>query len=176
MTTELCDDLINFSFDNLHNVFKNYQIYNPTSRLIIHHFVPPFLECLKKLVCYYLHFLCILVFTHFIIQPLSEANNIRQTLQVHFDRMLCIILEGNHSFPGFALLLGGIFQYVSAKQPSNITTGIKASSYLIWKRGEGHILDNTGWTQRNNLSHQYSIFHTRNSRVPQLPCKAAGKS
>jgi hypothetical protein len=53
MTTELCDDLINFSFDNLHDVFENYQTHIPTSRFTIHHFVPPFLECLKKLVCYH---------------------------------------------------------------------------------------------------------------------------
>ena len=144
MTTELCDDLINFSFDNLHNTFKNYPIHNPTSRLTLHHFVPPFLECLKKLVCYHFHS-CILVFMHFMIQPLSEADHICQTLQFHFDRMLVIALERNHSFPGFTLLLGGIFQYVSAKQPFSLVFGIEASSYLIWRRGEGHIIDNLGF-------------------------------
>jgi hypothetical protein len=34
--------------------------------------------------------------------------------------MLCSDLEKNYSFPGFTLLLGGIFQCVSTKQPSNL--------------------------------------------------------
>jgi hypothetical protein len=71
MTTELREDLINFSFDILYNVFKNYQTHNPTHRLTIHRFIPPFLECLKKLVCYHFHscilsyqYLCILQYSH----------------------------------------------------------------------------------------------------------------
>ena len=155
MTSELCDDLINFSFDNLHDVFENYHTHDPTSRLTIHHFVPPFLECLKKLVCYHFHscILCILVFTHFIIQPLSGAGHICQTLQVPFDKMLCGVLEKNHSSPGFTLLLGGIFQYVSTNQSFNVEAarGIVVSSYLIWRRGEGHVLDNTGLFGPNGI-------------------------
>jgi hypothetical protein len=58
--------------------------------------------------------------------------------------MLCSDLEKNHSFPGFTLLLGGIFWCVSTQEPFNLDAGIVASSYLIWQRGEGHILDNTG--------------------------------
>src|SRR5258708_7041868 len=59
-----------------------------------------------------------LVFTYFMIQPLSEVDNICQTIQVPFDKMLCGVLEKYHSFPGSTLLLGGIFQYMSAKQNS----------------------------------------------------------
>jgi hypothetical protein len=45
-------------------------------------------------------------------QPSSEANNISQTLQVDFDRILCNMLEKHHSFPGFTLLLGSLFLYI----------------------------------------------------------------
>jgi hypothetical protein len=118
MTTELHDDLINFSFDNLHNVFKNCQIQHPETIHDIFHFVPPFLECLKKLVCHHLHscILCTLKFTHCVIQPLalSEADHICQTLQIHFDGMLCNVLGKYYSFLGVTLLLGSIFQYKSA--------------------------------------------------------------
>jgi len=55
MTSELHNDLLNFSCDNLHDVFKNYQTHNPNSHLTILRFVPPFLECSKKLVCYHFH-------------------------------------------------------------------------------------------------------------------------
>jgi len=78
MTTELCDGLINFSFDKLYNVVKNYQTHNPTHRLTIHYFVPSFLECLKKLVCYHFHYcivsyqyLPILQYSHYLKQIIS---------------------------------------------------------------------------------------------------------
>jgi hypothetical protein len=88
--------------------------------------------------------LCMLVFTHFMIQPLSEADHICQTLQVHFNSMLCNVLEKYYSFPGFTLLLRGFCQYIGAKQPYTLGAGILASSYLIRWQGEGHILDDTG--------------------------------
>jgi hypothetical protein len=160
MTTELCDDLINFSFDNLDNVFKNYQTQClDTSRHTpynIFRFFPSFFRCLKELVCHHFHFciLHILAFTYFMIQPLSEADNISQALQVHFDGMLCNVLEKNHSFPGVTLLLGGIFQYASTKQPYALLPRIVASSYLIRQWGEGHILDDTGLFGTNGLISQ----------------------
>ena len=57
MTPELCDDLINFSFDNLQDVFKNNQIRNSDRTYNILTFFPPFLMVLKKvsLVCYGCH-------------------------------------------------------------------------------------------------------------------------
>ena len=55
MTTELRDDLIEFSFDDLHNVFKNYKTHNPNDHLTIFRFFPRFLECLKKLVGHHSH-------------------------------------------------------------------------------------------------------------------------
>ena len=145
MTTELRDDLINFSFDDLHDVFKNNQIHNPNSDHTIFYFVPLFLECLKKLVWCHCHFCVLYIFMHSMIQPLSEADHIHHTqVQVHFDRMLCNILEKYHSFPGFTLLLGSLCQYVSAKQPYRLGARIVASSYLTRQRGEGRILDDTG--------------------------------
>jgi len=52
MTPELRDDLINFSFENLRDVFKNSQIWSPDGTYNILTFFPPFLMALKKLVCY----------------------------------------------------------------------------------------------------------------------------
>jgi hypothetical protein len=149
MTTELCNDLINFSFDNLHDAFKNYQTQRPDDiDGMIFHFFPRFLECLKQLVChdFCTFILCILIFTHFAIQPLafSEADYICRTLHAHFDRILCDALEKYHSFPGFTLLLGSLCQYVSTKQPHTLVSGIVVSSYLIQQRGEGRTLDYRG--------------------------------
>ena len=76
-------------------------------------------------------------------QPFSEADHICQTLQVHFDNMLCNVLEKHHLFPGCTLLLGSLCHYVSAKR-SHTVAGMVASSYLIWKRGERRTLDDTG--------------------------------
>jgi hypothetical protein len=160
MTTELRDDLINFSFDNLHNVFKNYHTQYPDENYNIFSFFPRFLECVKKLVCHHVHSCihCILIFTHFSMQPLalSEPNIIGQTLQIHFDRMLCDVLEKYHSFPGLTLLLGSIFQYVSLKQPSGLFPGIVALSYFIWKQGEGPTLDDTGLFGAKRIFHHIS--------------------
>ena len=66
MTTELRDDLIKFSLDNLPDVFENNQTHNPELHLTLFHFLPPFLECLRELVSHHSHShaLCILVFTH----------------------------------------------------------------------------------------------------------------
>ena len=89
--------------------------------------------------------------TYFITQPLSKPDHICQTLQGHFDSMLCNVLDKNLSFPEFTLLLGGIFQYVRAKKSSDLGARIVASSYLIWQRGEGHILDNTGLFGPNGI-------------------------
>jgi hypothetical protein len=55
MTLALCDDLVNFSFDNLWNV-KDFPELAQT-------FPPLLIECLKRLVCYhiYLYVLCIFI-------------------------------------------------------------------------------------------------------------------
>ena len=87
-------------------------------------------------------------------QPFPEADHICETLQVQFDRMLRNILEKYHSFPGFTLLLGSLFQYTSATQPYTCGAGIVASSYLIRKRGEGVILDETGLSGANGIRSQ----------------------
>ena len=52
MTPELCDDLINFSFDNLWDVIKSRMHESDWEYVTAHNFSPIFLECLKKLVCY----------------------------------------------------------------------------------------------------------------------------
>ena len=161
MTTELRDDLINFSFHDLQDVFKNYQTHNPNSHYTISRFVPTFLVCLKRLVCHYFYscILRILVFTHFTIQSLSEADHICQTLQVHFDGMLCNVLEKRHSFPGVTLLLGSIYQYFRTKQSYYFGAGMAVSSYLIWQQGEGHILDDTGLFGPNGIiSHNQTFY------------------
>jgi hypothetical protein len=147
MTAELCDDLVNFSFDNLHDVFKNYQTQYPNSYYTIFHFVPRFLECLKMMVCDHplSHAFCILVF--FMIQPLSEADHICQTLQVHFDRMLCNVLEKYDYFPGFTLLLGSLFYYTTRKHPYNHLPGIIASLYLVQQQRGQYILDDIGFSE-----------------------------
>jgi hypothetical protein len=164
MTTELRDDLINFSFDNLHNVFKNYHTQYPDENYNIFSFFPRFLECVKKLVCHHVHSCihCILIFTHFSMQPLalSEPNIIGQTLQIHFDRMLCDVLEKYNSFPGLTLLLGSIFQYVSLKQPFGLFPGIVALSYFIWKQGDGPTLDDTGSFGANRIFHHISGIYS----------------
>jgi len=62
--------------------------------------------------------------------------------------MLCNVLEKYRSFPGFTLLLGGIFQCMSVEKPYTLDAGIVASSYLIqWQQEdlEGRILEDTGF-------------------------------
>jgi hypothetical protein len=53
MTPELQDDLMNFSFDNLRDVFENHHIQNPDKYYNLCYFAPSLLECLKKLVCHH---------------------------------------------------------------------------------------------------------------------------
>ena len=54
MTPELLDDLVNFSVDDLWNVHEHYDARNH-----VHNFLPALIQCLKKLVCYYIY-LCVL--------------------------------------------------------------------------------------------------------------------
>ena len=151
MTTELQDDLINFSFENLHDVFEKFKTQAPRIAYMRFYFVPCFLECLGKLVCHHSPS-CLLYIQLFMLQPLSEANHICQTFQVHFDRMLCDVLEKYHSFPGFILLLGGLCQYMEAKEQYTLGAGMVASLYLIWQSGNGHILDDTGLCGAHEIS------------------------
>ena len=58
--------------------------------------------------------------------------------------MLCDVLEKYHSFPGFILLLGGLCQYIEAKEQHMLGAGMVASLYLMCQLGNGHILDDTG--------------------------------
>jgi hypothetical protein len=55
MTSELCDDLINFSFDKLQGANKHRLSGTAGIYIYMHNFFPPFLECLKRLVCYHVH-------------------------------------------------------------------------------------------------------------------------
>ena len=74
-------------------------------------------------------------------QPSSEVNNVSQTLQVDFDRILCNILEKYHSFPGFTLLLGSLFPYIGDIKKLNFPPGMVAYLSLVRQRGEGYFLD-----------------------------------
>jgi len=74
-------------------------------------------------------------------QPSSEANNISQTLQVDFDRILCNILEKYHSFPGFALLLGSLFPSIEDIKKLTFPPGMVTYLYLVRQQGEGYLLD-----------------------------------
>ena len=81
------------------------------------------------------------------IQPSSEANKRSQTLQVEFDRILCNELEKHRSFPGLALLLGSLVQSIMNPEKQYIfPPGMVAYLYLIRRRGEGHILDDIGFS------------------------------
>ena len=53
MTPELRHDLINFSFDRLQDVFKQYRKHKEDRHHDVHFFTPRFLECLKRLVRYH---------------------------------------------------------------------------------------------------------------------------
>ena len=64
MTPELQDDLINFSFDNVRDVFENHHTQNPDKYYSIWYFAPGFLECLKKLVCDYFFSSVLRTLTH----------------------------------------------------------------------------------------------------------------
>ena len=74
--------------------------------------------------------------------------------------MLCNVLDEHHSFPGLALLLGGLVQYVNTKQPNFVLPGIVASSYLIRWQGEGRILDDhTGLFAADGIFFQIQATH-----------------
>ena len=79
-------------------------------------------------------------------QPSSEVNQISQTLQVDFDRILCNVLEKYHSFPGFALLLGSLLQSMNITQGYPFPLGMVTYLNLVRQRGEGHLLDDIGFS------------------------------
>jgi hypothetical protein len=86
---------------------------------------------------------------HFTIQPIPEADHLCQNLQVSFDSMLCNILKEYYSFPRFTLFLGSLCQFLSPKQPYNLEEMV-ASLSLIREQGEGHILDDIGFSSLSN--------------------------
>ena len=51
--SELCDDLIKFSFDDLQDILKNSHIHDPLGYHSILTFASPFLTILRQLVCYF---------------------------------------------------------------------------------------------------------------------------
>jgi len=83
-------------------------------------------------------------------QPFAEGDHLFKTLQPGYDRMIRNILEKYHDFPGFALLLGSLLWFLRAelraKRPLYFMPGLMASFYLIRRRGEGCVLDNTGFS------------------------------
>ena len=79
-------------------------------------------------------------------QPSSEVNQISQTLQVDFDRILCNVLEKYHSFPGFALLLGSLLQSMGTTRRHFFPPGMVAYLNLVCRRGEGYLLDDMGFS------------------------------
>jgi hypothetical protein len=81
------------------------------------------------------------------IQPSSaKSDHICSTFQVHFDRILCNVLEKYHHFQGYALLLGTLLQY-SNKDESILLmlSGISAFLYLV-RQQQGPILDDIGFS------------------------------
>jgi hypothetical protein len=83
---------------------------------------------------------------HFVMQPLSEANQIFQTHQVDFDRILCNVLEKYDSFPGFTLLLGSLFPSIKNIKQYSPPLGMVAYLNLVRRRGEGYLLDDIGFS------------------------------
>jgi len=65
MTHELRDDLFNFSFTKLQDIFQNSRVQNSRGGYSILHFSPTFLKCLQKLVCHHLHSRIFRSFKHF---------------------------------------------------------------------------------------------------------------
>jgi len=65
--------------------------------------------------------------------------------------MLRNILLKYHSFPGFALLLGGLLRYRNAGGYTSLPE-ITASLYLGRQRGEGYIFDNIGLFGLRNIA------------------------
>jgi hypothetical protein len=74
--------------------------------------------------------------------------------------MICDVLEKYHSFPGFTLFLGGIFLYGGAKLPHTLSAGIIASSYIIWRQGEEHILDDIGLFGSKTIFYSIQAVHS----------------
>jgi len=143
MTPELRDDLIAFSFDCVQDVLKQKYDYWIGD---IRYFSPRFLECLKKLVCYDFCS-CSPFIYNCMVQPLPEADHILHTFQANFDKMIFNALEKHHSSPGFALLLGSILEYTNLKQQFwSYPPGMVACFYLFHQQGEGHILDDMGFS------------------------------
>jgi hypothetical protein len=100
-------------------------------------------------------------YLHSMTQPLSEADHISRTFQVHFDGMLCDVLGKYHHFPGFALLLGSLLGYRNRHKSKNLSApGISASLYLV---RQGHILDDVAFsgiwlaTSRDSINNQSNI-------------------
>ena len=93
------------------------------------------------------------------IQPLSEANHICQTIQVPFDRMLYSVLEKYYSFPAFTLLLGSLCQHMNTEQPYTFGASIVASSYFVQQWGNGHILDDTGLSGAYGINPEFEQVH-----------------
>ena len=152
ITPELHDDLNTFSFDKLQDVFKNCYTLIPDRRddtLLT--FTPRLLADLKQLVWYCFHSrmeICLFTTT----QLLPELDRICRTFQVHFDGMLCNVLNKYHHFPGFALLLGSLLRYIMMKRGLElhesfylIAPGMTASLYLV-RQWQGHILDDVGFS------------------------------
>ena len=159
MTIELNEDLINFSFNDLHDVFKNHQRQHPyLSHCTIFHFLPPFLECLKELVCHHSpsFVLCILVFTHFMIQPLFEADHICQTFQVPFDRILCDLLGKHRSSPRFTLLLGSLLHTKLATLA--FINHLHFMQDLINHLGDRHIINDSEFPRSSEYAAYLMVF------------------
>jgi len=55
MTSELCHNLVDFSFDCLHDFFKGYKNNYEDWYYNVHIFTPHFLDCLKRLVRYHFY-------------------------------------------------------------------------------------------------------------------------
>ena len=136
MTPELRDDLINFSFDNLQDVFENCQIWSPDRTYSVLTFLPLFLIALKKLVCYGSPLMCSLHTYEFYEIATARSGSHLADSSIEFDRMLCNVLEKYHSFPGFALLLGSLLRGANTGG-AYILLGIIVSSYLARQRGRG---------------------------------------
>jgi len=153
MTPELHDDLINFSFHKLQDVFKNYHTPIPDRRddtLLT--FLPCLLADLKQLVWHRFpltHEVLLISYLYSTTQSLSESDHICRTFQVHFDGVLCNVLEKYHHSPGFALLLGSLLQYITVMNINepivSIALGITASLYFV-RQQRGHILDDVGFS------------------------------
>ena len=78
---------------------------------------------------------------------IQQPSHILQTLEVDFDRILCDILDKYHSFPRLTLLLGSLLQSsINTRKLPLFPPGMVASLYLVRQRGEGHVLDDTGFS------------------------------